>query len=675
MSIGDETKTDQFVVVRRSESDSLFEDDSLVLAWARDRLTGRPRYILELGIDRRGAKCDCDCMSCGLPLEAVNAGKSPDECHRRPHFRHPSGAKKEDCQVLTARALVLQQFHDNDVILLPRRQRTGRSVGLSGKEYAWVEEAKPEAARIKRFQFTDRAKAILTLDDGRELEVVLVGSDDASLHPESGKSARPVLVLVVDDPEIASLPLNDLKDRLRLIGENGRWCSHWRDAELDAQAEANADALAEDALDRFGFHYEFPADATEVDRRETLLHLLAKEILERERQMVLPDLVAEVGSERELLYLSQAVKFESVELEKPMGQIRPDVFAVVQDAPQFGVSRVLVEVTVTNGITPERAQRIANAGIPAIEINLSLMGGQVTKGEFASIVVGELAGKRWIFHPELGDAESRLKKLIAEESELRPEVVAQRFLGAMERFGNEARKLDGDQNEYAALKQEVRKFAGQLAALGYPEAIDDFFLWPGHLINRLQSIKANKAIGYRLDTAWQVINAIRQERGEHRRWQTIYLMAIKVWRPSLTGDQESSIGKWRKEVEDSLRVGEDTYRRPPIYDKLLGLLFPDLEDRLKKPLPINMGIPASQANHRTSAQEIDESPGLRNSQINGKPENVEERNRHVSQSSRFRPSPYEKSSLWLTGDDYEQWKKQHPENARIWEESMKAKAK
>jgi hypothetical protein len=51
-------------------------EPSNVQAWARDTKTGEPVYILELGKDRVGKRCGCECQSCNLALIAVNAAKS-----------------------------------------------------------------------------------------------------------------------------------------------------------------------------------------------------------------------------------------------------------------------------------------------------------------------------------------------------------------------------------------------------------------------------------------------------------------------------------------------------------------------------------------------------------------------------------------------------------------------
>ena len=111
---------------------------------------------------------------CNLPLTAVNAGKT--EFIRRPHFRHPDGAAKSECMYRAARLAALQLLLDQGVFQLPRRSMPGQVTGLSGFEHqAWVEQP-PERVRIREYSFFDRVAAVLTLDDGRQLRVQLVGS-------------------------------------------------------------------------------------------------------------------------------------------------------------------------------------------------------------------------------------------------------------------------------------------------------------------------------------------------------------------------------------------------------------------------------------------------------------------------------------------------------------------
>ena len=78
----------------------------LVQAWARDARTGQAIHIGELDSNRQGSRCGCECPNCELPLVAVNAAKR--EYRRRPHFRHPEGAKREECDLLALRAAALR---------------------------------------------------------------------------------------------------------------------------------------------------------------------------------------------------------------------------------------------------------------------------------------------------------------------------------------------------------------------------------------------------------------------------------------------------------------------------------------------------------------------------------------------------------------------------------------
>ena len=215
-----------------------------VMAWARDSVTGEPVYILELDKARAGARCGCECPSCALPLTAVNAAKK--EYLRRPHFRHPDGAGKSDCMYLAARLAALQLLREQGVFLLPSRKVSGRVIGLSGLAHeAWVEQ-KPELVRIRDFSFSDKAAALLTLDDGRQLRIELTGRGG---HGDS--AAIPTIMLKMEtlDPAIASMSLQELKSRLTLTADGFCWASHWNDLALQVEAEEKARQLADQCLD------------------------------------------------------------------------------------------------------------------------------------------------------------------------------------------------------------------------------------------------------------------------------------------------------------------------------------------------------------------------------------------------------------------------------------------
>jgi len=649
----------------------------LVMAWGRDRETKEPRYIGELGQDRRGEKCGCECYSCGAPLTAVNAARST--FIKRPHFRHPDGARRDDCLVLTARAAALETLKPDGWFQLPARRRSARLMGLSGQYHeAWV-EAPRERVRIKDVEFRDQVTGIVTLDDGRQLQVSLVGSLDAS----DDDALIPTIMVVVNDPELAAMSPEELRQRLVLIVEQGTWCSHWADADLAAQALAEATATAIDALDWLGEGVSLPVEMGANAKRETLLHMKAKEILEREGQICVPGMEVEVETvlpsgvvlRKTNTKPGRVLLLESVVLEKNVGQIRPDVVAITKAQDGWPAERLLVEVTVTNAIDDERRARIAEEGFAALEIDIARMGGVVTEAEFRSLVVFEEAGKRWLHHPWFEAERARLAVLLAldvdrelvklEASRKEREqwaariavpvmVWADQYLDAVARYGDLRALVEADRGDrvlMAEALERVRECAEGLAVHRYPEAKDELlFLHQGNILDRLLSIKLDRAVGYRISTAWQVINAILSERGYGLMWHTLYLLASRLYVPRLTSDQWTTIQEWRQRVADSLESGEGTYRRDRRYDKLLSLLFP----KMAKWLPMELPGDRSKYHRNITQQEFHYEDAW-----------------DVSTPVTPIVSQGAESYAWLSGAAFDNWAAQNPQSAEAWKKRGK----
>lgn len=305
----------------------------LVQAWARDVATGTPIHILELGPERRGAKSGCECPSCGLGLMAVNAAKT--EFVKRPHFRHPEGAARDECLLLAARAAAMRQLQEEGWLDLPRRQMSARATGLSGQAHeAWV-ELPAERVRITEVDFRDRAVAMLTLDDGRQLRVeltgTLAGSDglvfDASGHPV------PTILLAVDDPSLAGMAPDELRRRLKLLPSGVCWRAHWDDAELARQAAAAARSRALFYFDEVPDGLDLPADLDPALKRQTVLHHEVMKLLAESQLLHVPGWVAEAESawpdgrveRRRAESEPEWLSLELVELEERFGHIVPDV--------------------------------------------------------------------------------------------------------------------------------------------------------------------------------------------------------------------------------------------------------------------------------------------------------------------------------------------------------------
>lgn len=584
------------------------------MAWARDRETGEPRYIGELKKEQTGQKCGCECYSCGLALEAVNAGKT--EFKLRPHFRHPEGTPKQDCMVLAARAAALQMLLDEGELFLPRRRQSRKIEGLSGEYHeAWVESPR-ETIRIAEYKLEDKVTALLTLDDGRLLRISLVGSIDASNDDGEHLEITPTIKLIIDDPSVAGMSPVEIRKRIVLIIDDGQWCSHWADEALIAEALAAAERKAEDALDWLNL----PEDISNELKRETLLHLKAKEILEQEKQIRLPRLEVNVRHElpegkvieRRRCRSEQLIQLADVRLEQHLGEIKPDVLAAVLPLGDWPAESLSIEITVTNTIDEDRLEKIRQKGIPTLEIDVSRMGGKVTLEEFKNLVVHEIAAKRWLYHPWITTEKLALDRILEQEAataiaehEQRVEKerkerellqlplpeLAERYLKAVEAHSNLRAWSDepgSDKDALAASLDLVIANGRLLGKRGYPEAQDRFlFVERGNILDRIMSIKQDKCVGYRLDTAWQVINAILQEKQSFAMWQwhTLYLIAIKVYNPTLNDEQSDKYQKWWKKVVVSLKAGKLEYRRGERYDRLLSLLFPEMAERINTPLP------------------------------------------------------------------------------------------
>lgn len=276
----------------RSQQEAKEALDSLVMTWAHDIDTGQPVYIMELGSERNGSKCGCECRSCGHPLKAANAGKAEGTYVQKPHFKHSNGVVKDSCLILVARAAALRLLAEEGMIELPSRTRSASWKGLSGAEYQGAATTQAQSIRVTRSQFRDSTSAVLTLEDGKELVVRLTGTN---IQPESSSEddsdGRATIYIEIDDPRLAGLSPSELRSRLKLLPESLCWHSHWDDLALEQEATCAAMEHAQEMLDwPDGVSEQDFEDVPQELRRETLLHLTVKQILAASGQLRVPAL-------------------------------------------------------------------------------------------------------------------------------------------------------------------------------------------------------------------------------------------------------------------------------------------------------------------------------------------------------------------------------------------------
>lgn len=599
----------------------------LVMAWARDIETGEPRYIGEIDAEHRGGRCGCECPSCSLPLIAVNAAK--EKVVRRPHFRHPEGAERDECAVLAARAAAMRLLAEEGVIDLPRRRMSASAEGLSGAVHeAWV-EVPPQRVRVASIDFRDRTFAVLTLDDGRQLRVSLTGG--ISEQTDDGGEMTLVPTITIDvDASVAGMDQAEIRKRLQLLPESICWRSHWNDAELRADAARQATGMALDALDWLPDDLVLPEGLTDAMKRESLLHHEVKRILEAAEKIAVPgiEVADELRSDgqptlqRRWVMPVRDLALTNTRLEHRMHPLVPDVVTTARAEDGDINDPMVIEVTVTNTIDEEREARIRAQGIAALEIDLSTTGGRVTREELRRLVVHKIAGKRWLHYPGLDEIRVTLRKEIEGERDLKAEAariaeerrrrvqdtpireLAARYLLAVERMLDEDGRLPVGPDRSEKLmpaRTAVAICVEDMAQRGFPEAGDEDLLGHHRILSRLLSIRANRGIGYGFGTAAEVLNAIQQSQPGNRHDWTLYLIAVKVYMPNLTDDARvwRWFEAWRDEVIAAVKRKDFLYLRSTKYDSLLGLLFPEMAPGLAHDFGKRPAVPNLVWNERT----------------------------------------------------------------------------
>ena len=459
------------------------------------------------------------------------------------------------------------------------------------------------------------------------------------------------------------------QNHLKLLWTGACWKSHWQDVQLAILAENKARQIASDALDWLD-DIEGLSEANQLSKeqkRETLLHMEVKSILANEKRINLPELVVNVERDaprkdtykRESRWESEFVNLKDVSLEKRLGRIIPDVIAQVIVDDNTDISyQLLVEVTVTNPINAERLERIKLVNLPTIEIDVGRMGGVVSRSELVKLVVEELAAKRWVHHPKAVDeliklnaeVEAEIQRLFEREVKRNKSLdaplgtKAQNFLTAFTQHVEIKKHSEQPMNDVSQEELALNELDDTIFALtksGYPEA-DDVKDLPSTLeriLKRLLSIKLDTGIGYRMNTGWQVINAIHLDLEQQRSWHTIFLIAIRHYKPKLNSEQSGKTNQWRAKVLNSIKQGESTYLRSTKYDSLLSFLFPELKDALNKDFgKLGRSNPSRSIDNikYQSASSIEKSIGMR------------------------------QGSFWLKGKELEDWKRRYPESSKIW---------
>lgn len=129
---------------------------------------------------------------------------------------------------------------------------------------------------------------------------------------------------------------------------------------------------------------------------ETALHLAAKQILARRREIALPavhlgDGAADAPRGPRLAEAAR-VTLDAVRLECRAGEVVPDVIGWVAERDLY------IEVRVTHAVDEVKRDKVAGRGVSTVEIDLSDLPRDATAAQIERRVVDGAQGKSWVFN-------------------------------------------------------------------------------------------------------------------------------------------------------------------------------------------------------------------------------------------------------------------------------------
>ena len=137
---------------------------------------------------------------------------------------------------------------------------------------------------------------------------------------------------------------------------------------------------------------------------ESALHLAAKDILAKRKEIVLPEVAVDFPytSRRTVIAPQRRYPIESVEVERKTGTIIPDVIV------EMSGRQLLVEVTVTHGVDDAKLRKIRELGLSCLEIDVSDAPRDLGREDLEKIVVDGSAQKRWVHNVRANQARNKM---------------------------------------------------------------------------------------------------------------------------------------------------------------------------------------------------------------------------------------------------------------------------
>ena len=196
--------------------------------------------------------------------------------------------------------------------------------------------------------------------------------------------------------------------------------------------QAKLPKTKEDFTPRFAHHNAETCDYA----TETALHLKAKEIIEEEKRMIIPRVVAHFNNLSKEVSPEREVSFDRVVLERRVGNVIPDILAYKDNRP------LMIEITITHGIDDEKFEKLEKLGISTLEIDLSDMDTDFDPEFLRNQIINSIESKYWVYNA----VEEKEKECLKEE-----------YLQIQKKKEEEERKAEEKRKWLENVREEKRK--------------------------------------------------------------------------------------------------------------------------------------------------------------------------------------------------------------------------
>ena len=605
------------------ETENIAARPAAGMAWAVEAVTRIPVYVGKLTRAQTGLRCGCICPACNAPLQAVNAGAGPGQ-RKATFFRHHVGQQGPSCKYRVAELAALQLLAEKGVIEIPAPRRRGIVSGVSGTLYQGEAIGSAIQERIVERRLLSEVGAILTLESGRQVALVLRGHQDIG---ELG-SVFAIIQVQVDDPEVAWLSPEEILQRSELSSDWLHVVRHKEDEDLQSEADELARQKALEQLDIEPEMLGLPVGATRMQASESLVHWAVKDALMALGSLQAPELrlsVNAVGSTGRVHTVPVSLPSVRLAVAEVADEVlfdgyRADIVCRVRNEKDSHATAflLLVEVAVTNKVKPEKLKLIRAAKMACMELDVMsfAQGGTVTRGELRDLVADDLESKVWLYHPSedklLATAQAKADAARDEDDAKRRKAEAdeteQRIASEHRERQNRERavakvawikSLDSDaalrelrallqlrwkrQPEYTsnAIAWQPGEFEQAASTLLPHGGIDGRLLAAGGLAWRLHAVISG---GNRWNDPLDVKAVLNLDRDDYfpyelEPWLGLLHMAISYCDPVIRDGKERYEAQ-RELVFKSLEAGERRFMRPTDHDEALAGLFPELHELL-----------------------------------------------------------------------------------------------